>query len=247
MRLGSGNTAICCALLGGLIAAAASAQTAGRTSGLSWDGCAAPPSNRSFACDTNTGTPFELVMWLKPFPSFESHAVTGAEAGLTIQTPDPVLPSWWRIDPGGCRAGVASLTTTSTVLPGCADAWGGLASGSIEYVPAAYCPPNVLGLRLGIAMPAGQSRVLVGEPYALFRIRVTRAGTAGPGSCDGCTSPACFITNGISLFGATQPGWGYSTFDVASWQGASCRWNTYCSGPTPVLPSTWGSIKAIYR
>ena len=247
MRFGPALAFVVGAALGGLLAGAASAQTRGYTSGLSWDGCAAPPSNQAFACDTNTGAPFELVMWLVPFGWPESHQVIGAEAVLTIQTPDPVMPSWWRIDPAGCRAGVASLTSTSTALPGCADAWGGLASGSIQYVPATHCPPNVLGLRLDTAMPPGQSRLLGSEPYAIFRIRVARAGTVGPGSCGGCASRACFIADGISLFGLTQPGWGYSTFDVASWQGASCRWDSFCSGGTPVQPSTWGAIKSIYR
>jgi hypothetical protein len=107
--------------------------------------------------------------------------VIGAEAGLTIQTPDPVLPSWWRIDPGGLPDGGRLAHDDGHRLPGCADAWGGLASGSNRLRARSLLPAQRAGLRLSIAMPPGQSRVLPGEPYAMFRIRVTRAGTVGPG------------------------------------------------------------------
>jgi hypothetical protein len=233
--------------LGGLISATSWAQPGGLVEGVSWEGCFAPPSNRSFACDTDLGAPFELVIWLVPFPTGEPHAVIGADARLLIESPGPDLPSWWRLEPGACRAGTAALEFASPAPSGCADAWGGLASGGIQYQLPVACDQGQIFLALHAAMPPGQSRTFEHAAYALFRLRLSRANTVGPGACGGCSSPVCLISNGVFIRGLTQPGWGYSTFGVASWQGASCRWDSPCPGPTPVRPSTWGAIKAIYR
>ena len=106
---------------------------------LSWNDCGtAGVEDQSFACNTNTGAAFVLV--LSVVPPAGTTAITGAEISLEFNAASPTLPDWWKFkNVGWCRqtALVASADFTGWDPQSCADYWMGQAAGGIT----AYLQP----------------------------------------------------------------------------------------------------------
>lgn len=222
------------------------AMAAAQTYGLNWNTCA--PANgaalQAFACDTNAGASFDLVMAMNPFTSMPN--ATGANARLWFRSEAADLPSWWQVQSGGCRAGALTVDATPPFPAGCADAWLGQASVTVNLATVA-CDPHVLNMDVFAQLPPGVTRALLpGTRYLMFRLRIARVATTGPGACDGCALAGCFGTYGLFVSNSDGLGWSMSGGNNnARWQGTTACGAATCA--TPVRPSTWGTIKSLYR
>lgn len=242
---------ICCtlAVLAILLAAAPVAHAVGIN--LSWNDCgAAGAENQSFACNTNTGAAFVLV--LSAVPPVGSTAITGTEISLDFNAASPTLPDWWKFkNTGWCRqtALLASTDFTSWDPPSCADYWMGQAAGGISaYLQPYAAYPCVARLLMVFAVvPSLAGPLDENLEYYICRVSILRSKTVGTGSCDGCTTPVMVMLNEVKL---TQPV-GVGDYRIqnpvdrnwATWQHSNfnvCRW-------VPTRTHTWGGIKSLYR
>lgn len=223
--------------------AAASAQTYG----FNWDTCA--PANgaalQTFACDTNDGASFDLVMAMDPFTPMPN--ATGANSRIWFRTEAAALPSWWQVLPGDCRAGAIAGDATAPFPAGCADAWLGQATVTVSF-STLLCDPQLLIMDVFARLPPGVTRSLVpGTRYVMYRLRISREATTGAGSCAGCPASGCFGTYGLFVSNSDGLGWSMSGGNnFARWQGQYACSGPSC-GPTPVRTSTWGAIHSLYR
>ena len=214
---------------------------------IRWDRCYgdAGTVNKTFACDTNTGSDAFVV-------SFELGAeilqASGQEFTLDVRADSATLPAWWAfINAGTCRR--LSLSV-STVLPPtavtCSDWSSGASFGIGDYdigVPQA----NSARLKVATAVPVESlAHLFPGTEYFSFSLAINHDKTVGTGACAGCTVPVCIVyalgkittpvaANDVFL----QP----NTFFVA-WQSPFAL---SCSRPVPTLRASWGAVKALYR
>lgn len=242
MRLALTGVLFSLLVLGG--ASSARAQIAH----LNWDECSnGGVKVRSFACNTNAGSN-TLV------GTFEAGSVIngmfGFTAEITVHSPDATLPSWWHLFNGGsCRL----FSLTSDLDPGasCLEYWYGYATGGMTSYQVGFGGANRARLTLQASMdPIWAFPINPGEEIYLFRLHLDNTRTVG--TCAGCSSPAALFISDLRL--STQSG-GLITIlpqfpqSFASWQ-CSLAGGTpevYFDCPTPALPQTWGSIKALYR
>lgn len=226
---------------------------------LHWDSCS-PPANpgsatKTFACDTNEGYSDLVVgFYLDNFRSF----TIGLEAELEIGGGDRYdggtwtevdydpLPSYWRLQSGGCRSGEGTVSFDYLAAPNCIDAWRG-APGSPDvtitypYRPSPGATPR---LRIAISGTWPERTMGLGEYFA-FRVRVTRAGSTGAGACDGCCLPMTAHVTGMRI-----PQSNGFTLAIPTIGADTVVWNESASpfcGVTEARNSTWGSIKGLYR
>lgn len=239
---------------------------------VSWDHCIADGrvANKSFACDTNTGS--DVLVF-----SYElSDALTdrfGVEATVHVQSSSGVMPDWWFTRssvPAGCRAGGLGFDVAPGAPSVCADPYQGAASGGIGAYVADDIGPGSWTLKLAMAVPPGSGwTISPGTEYFAFRLVLNRRKTVA--GCAGCDVPVC-LAFGKAKFtgqlaeedltmwaGGTGPRGGDCT---ATWQGAFvngytsiregvisdyARLDCLHDDSTPARPSTWGAVKALYR
>jgi len=235
-------------LLLGLLPAALPDEAHARDFGLSWYDCQDHgPSvpNLNFACNLNYDPPIQLTLWMSPFTEMPN--VTVISTAIYLNAMDTVVPSWWQLAPGGCRAGLASVDLVTPPGPGCLDPWAGQATATL-VVYSATCGPGIEGFRVTVQLPPGQSRALhMYQRYRLFRLAIPLDHTTGTDACQGCASSVCFDVPYISIGNSDGLGWSTSGDQFASWQGADCR-NAYSECPiTSARTTTWGSIKTLYH
>jgi hypothetical protein len=122
---------------------------------LSWDDCGtAGVSNKTFACNTNSGGATLFGSFVAPSGIT---ALVGVYAVLDLwSSPDSVgtaMPDWWQVGASGCRSGALSVGFSFVTGPyTCIDPWNGQATGGQDYavgVPSA----NHARLRLVGAVP----------------------------------------------------------------------------------------------
>jgi len=242
---------------------------------LRWDQCYGDGgvSNKTFACDTNTGSErivasFELAA---PMPT-----VSGTEFIIDIGTASPTMPTWWQFrSAGSCRQ--ASLQLSLIPPPGaasCVDWASGTASGGIGAYNVGLHGPNAARMIGAIAVPpSGLVALDPGIEYLLGSFTINHAKTVGPGACTGCDAPVCIFLSRVMvttpvLANNTQLNYGanYSGSQYVTWQnGYPTNVAVVCDTPilfcnlkyvsftcvpystTQARGSTWGAVKSLYR
>lgn len=219
---------------------------------LGWDDCGGLPAtaNRTFACDTNSGSHTLVGSFVAP------SGVTAASANefiMDMQTSGATLSPWWGLRTGMCREG--SLTASFDFTSGpftCYDYWQGGSFGAVSM----FDPPvgNRARIKGIVAIPAG-SPLITSIPEGLevysFKALINSAKSTGLGACAGCQDGACIVLTSIRI---NQPV-GTPGGQILVTSPAARRHVTWQSGTsagpcpevTPTRNTTWGSIKALYR
>ncbi|MCE9628125.1 MAG: hypothetical protein K8R56_09440 [Candidatus Eisenbacteria bacterium] len=237
---------------------------------LRWEQCYTDggASNRSFACDTNTGTStlvlsFELD---QPMPD-----VSGLEILIDFATPEATLPAWWQFkNIGSCRqASLTFLPQSPAGATNCVDWASGQAVGGFgTFVPVTtgVAPGRV---RLGIAiavLPTALATLTAGQEYVACLLQIDHRKTVGTNACTGCDLPACIhfgrlklttpiAQNDRSLSAAADgPGSGRVTWQDGAFANVEricgqigCTTDFTCTSVTPAHGHTWSDVKALYR
>jgi len=270
---------VLCAIAFTLLAGAASAATSPPGVNLRWDQCYGDGGvwNKSFACDTNTGSDrmvasFELA---SDFPE----PVAGLEVTMDLASTIS-LPAWWQVkNIGSCRQN--SLVASPLLPPGsvnCVDWANGQALGGISAynIGAFGFGPKYVHMVMAFAVPASALATLhAGQEYFAFQVVINHAKTVGAGSCAGCSVPAVTFFSSLRITTSTPSSemlltraanWSGSQY--VSWQNGypidvihDCGMHTglfSCAFPytkfnvvpydvTNARPSTWGQVKSLYR
>jgi hypothetical protein len=223
---------------------------------LTWNDCALAPAathDLLFGCETNFGQQLLFCAFRLPAPA---DSVLGVEIVVDVQHSDPGLPSWWRFDPGGCRAGDLSVDFDFTAKSACADFLLGQAAGNLigYFVTQPHGGANQARILAAAAVlpDAGYRQLDASSLYYAARIVINDFGTVGPGTvCTGCDAAACLVLNTVIV--RRQPGAlsgdvylsvpGPDNANFATWRGgagADCQ-------AVPARAMTWGQIKELYR
>ena len=171
----------------------------GDAASLAWGACAGGGgvSNQTFACDTNIGDHVIIGSFVLG-ESLPFTADWGVEARLTAGQPGTAstVPEWWRLEPGGCRAGVLSTSfdfTSNPYVP-CADPYFGQALAAppqITLITTPDLPPHGSStferIQLGAYVPLPVT-LAAGTEYDVFRIRITNDNSQHPSR--GAQAPA---------------------------------------------------------
>jgi hypothetical protein len=230
---------------------AASGASAGGIN-LVWNDCGSGATNKSFRCDTNSGSHL-LVASFDPDETIP--ALIGGSAAVDFQSASPTVPSWWQLAAGGCRDGALQLDLSAS-SQSCTATWPAPATGSLSYVNCGS--PNRARIQVSWGVPEAQAaQVEPGTEYFAFRLALNNSRTIGSESCAGCEVPVCLVLPAIWLY---QPaGMGHHALyaplvnQFATWQGGAVG-GVGCYGPfllcplpTAALNRTWGQIKTLYR
>jgi hypothetical protein len=124
--------------------------------------------------------------------------VTGEDVMIDMHTALPVLPDYWQVQTGGCRAGSLSLSNSfaSFDQTTCVDYWGSNSSGGFHWT-SGYGGPGqarlegVFAVPLSAAGPMSASR----EYYLVWAL--IRGGSSP--SCVGCQVPACWVLSQVTM------------------------------------------------
>lgn len=230
-----------------LLAPAAIAQTEGIN--LAWDDCRpAGNESKSFTCDSNIGAPF--TMYGSYIPPAGINQFLGIEAVVDMISSQADIGDWWKVQPGGCRAGAAVAGFNFTIGPfTCVDIFAGQASGGVIVEDGATTSsiPGANRTRFKIvAAIASPTALTAGTEYYGFSLTVLRTNT---NTCTaGCADDACLVLN--SLLVAQPAGVGDVLLTSAPaggdrdvvWQGTSASCAT-----VPTKNRTWGQVKHLYR
>lgn len=230
----------------------APALARGATLGLTWNECA-PGSGlalRTNAC-TNALVPLSLL------PTFTLDApvdsVAFLELVVDVIAEDPVLPDWWRLEPGGCNAGAMTGTGDYTGLGACTDPWNGGGTALVQV----WSPGEPRGganmarmIVTSSVLPANFASLQAGVEYYAAHLRLSLARGSGVGSCAGCLRGACLVLNSVQL--GRLPGASPALVTVVPTSGGTPGIATWQNGhaecaAVPVRNRTWGAIKSLYR
>ena len=212
------------------------------------NGCSADvgaSSSATFACDVNTGSNqlYASVIVPADMPMF-----TGTTAIIDVTVGAPALPSWWQVQPGGCRANAFSLSfdPANVATTGCNDIWAGSTNTPIQQVQVGLHGPNTLRLIGGAALTAGSEIPIVadGSELNVARVTISHINTL---SCSGCDTPVCLTLSECYL---QQPGL-LPQYRVTTPISNTVSFNNSgqldCVGATPAKNRTWGQVKSLYR
>src|SRR5207249_4461436 len=128
-------------------------------------------------------------------------ALVGEEVVVDLCVMNAVLPSWWQLGAGECRAGAFSGTSNfaGTGFETCEDYWGGRNLDAVQYL-SRYHEVNDARLVLSAALTSGPGGpVAPGHDYYAFRFVITNAKTVGADACSGCDTPVCIVFNSLKL------------------------------------------------
>jgi hypothetical protein len=155
------------------------------------------------------------------------------------------LLDWWRFDTAGqCRPTGLSVSADLTGAPsGHRDIWNGTATASAVYAP--FHDGGLTHARIHVTVtPHPDSTVVLATGHSYYACRIVfRNPDVG---CTGCSMPACFIVNEVSVVHAG--GTYYTSYpgdlsNYVTWQGGQGN----CPFIVPVEPTTWSAIKARVR
>lgn len=210
--------------------------------GLRWNDC--PPEGvlrKDFACDSNEGAPFELVLFVTP-PAMADFV--GFIAVIDMDFQAQTTPPWW--DLPGCRP-LNSLTVSQ--------ASSDLSCPDISEIPFFFASDYAWGMGypgrarfrlLGAVEPEDAFPLVPGETVALCRVSLSRRNTVGPEACAGCVTPVCIVLNSV-LFDSNTPG---GAQVLSSGPKQFVQFQNAISCPfigSPAVPSSWGRLKSLYR
>lgn len=229
---------------------------------LSWDDCGTfGVSNKTFTCDTNTGSRSIFGSFIPPGNVTK---VTGEEMVLDFICNDVSLPSWWQFKfAGSCRQTAFSVSDTwpnlcsGNTVPCCADYWflNGASMNVVQEDTARWGGRTVPRARiklLGAIAISAAAPVDSTLEYYSFNFTITNVKTVGSPSCAGCDIPVCVVLNSIRL---TQPVGTLPVANIDIWNAKTLHsnWVTWQGGggadcaAVPVKSQTWGQIKTLYR
>lgn len=254
-----------------LLACTAASAHAAPGINLRWDACVADGGvrNKTFACDTNTGSEKLVVSFQLPADLTQ---VTGIEAAVDIPTPNTLPPAWWALSgAGACRNGSLSLVFGPAGDPvGCENAWwAGAPAGGVTY-GVAFNGANFYRLSLiGALAPNAATDLWTGTEYVAGTVTLSHAKTVGTSACPGCADPVCLGLRHVKLSRPVGVGDIQLSAETApnsstvNWQGASAGSWLYedplfpatrpsyrivtCDAAVPARNHTWGAIKSLYR
>jgi hypothetical protein len=233
----------------------ATAGTVSAGMNLSWTDCGATgTADKTGACVSNTGA---QALFVSFFPPAGEDSVEAMAAILDITSMSGLIPPWWNMETGGCRAGKISVSANFTGGPfSCTDFWNGQALGGLTYeapfdsvnrqTSATALNVNHAWVRLVEAVQeALKGPVTPGTEYYLASLNIVNALTT---TCSGCSTPMCIVLNQVNLSEPapapdaviTTPPLGGR--NIVTWQGAGAN----CAA-VPVKNKTWGQVKSLYR
>lgn len=227
---------------------------------LTWDDCAqgVATSNKTFACDVNSGEHELYVAFTMPQAADK---VVAVEIVVDVQHSSATLPDWWHLEPNGCRWAMNEFNILAfPTFPGrtaCTNMWEGAVTPAIAEL-AGYIPSQPGGaasqarIKVTASVLSTDARTLNDtDMYYAARIVLRNNRTEGAGACPGCEGAACLVLNSIligRLNGAVggdlflqTPGAGEANW--ALWQGGS---GANCAA-VPVRNRAWGQLKGLYR
>lgn len=209
-----------------------------------------PVSNQTYTCTSNSG----VVQATASYETANEIAdFVGISSVIDLQANSASLPAWWDMfNVGSCRQNALSadenfLTASQT----CLDIFQNGAGGGITaYQTASTVPPTPYGpnsarLKVAFALPAPADLPGGTETYG-YRLTITKAKTAGSGSCAGCATQVTMVLNNVHAAGLG----GYSE-DLSTPINNGCITAQGTSGvpcnATPTVNKTWGQVKSLYR
>ncbi len=233
------------------VAALAISATVASAAGvnLAWNDCGGP-SNKTFACTSNTGNNFIFGSFVAPAGV---SAMTANEIVIDLQSQATVIPAWWEFkNTGSCRSTALAISFDGTTAVGglCADYWAGQGAGGIGAYRTDLGANRRRVVAVGAVPQAAAGPIDADAEYFSFRLGVSNVKTVGTGSCAGCLEPVCLVLNTIKI---TQPV-GVGDFSLSNaansnfvtWQNGFSA-DGGCPAATPTRSTTWGSVKALYR
>jgi IPT/TIG domain len=197
---------------------------------LSWDDCGlAGAEFKNFACNTNSGTSFNLVGSFVPPPFIDEFIGIGAEIRIQSFT---ALPNWWRHGAAQCR-GTSALTPNFVFgSTPCNDPWGTGAVSAIAYDIAYYGPNSARLVIQGSKPMENRGPLSPDNQYYAFRASILPTNSTGTGSCTGCTTPVQISLQSLQLF---QPAAvGFDPIIVAPLDRTVAYWQAV-PGPPPTI------------
>lgn len=238
--------------------------------GLGWTACSSinPVGiyNFNFMCETETVNACRVLRLMPTFvATINEPAFAGSTTTIDVLIGSiPTVGQWWAgFVPNSCRA-IPTISTVGNVS----------AAGTCRnlYPPGAATLPGQLitggsfpnKYRISSANSVYPYQPLVtGERYYAMQLEFRTEGTLAdcdpavdptPVCTDGCCAPACLILNEVSIFmevGSGDPNpdiihysANWSVRPLATYQGGT---GGSCPGYSPVVPGTWGAVKALYR
>jgi hypothetical protein len=217
---------------------------------LSWNDCpggASASPSATFSCDTESGEQDLIPAFVLSSPI---DSVIAVEIVVDIQFAGFSVPSWWHLEPAGCRFGRLAPSTLPPPANACANFWNqDLSAGFLYLIGQPRGGANQARMVVSFALPDVKAarRLEADSLYLAARLALLHS---NPTNCVGCSTSACLVLNSILIGrvpGAaggdvllTTPG--PADANRATWQGSSANCST-----VPVRPSTWGRLKGLYR
>jgi hypothetical protein len=211
-----------------------------------------PVNDLAWICNRNAGS---MTMTCSFAVSQAQPEFVGIELQLGGVTEAAIMPAWWQMALGECRASAISTSADFLSAPqiGCVDMWQNAASGglaSYDWGPL-WGGNNRAHILVVYAVPADTPIPLDPDvEYYAAHVRVMYAKTVGTPSCEGCLVPMLWNFYSLKAAELTQyemltealPGgnhclrWQHSTLVCPCWD-----W------PSPTRNTTWGQVKSLYR
>ena len=241
---------------------------------LRWDHCYGDggTANRSFSCDTNSGTEVLVASFVS---GVDIPLTNGMSAYIDIASSSGAWPDWWLVLSPACRTNVVTANTAPDPAETVCQDLSATAVGGWT-LNAGYNGDGTRQLRAAFGVPPGSEyTVPAGVEVLACRFRINHAKTVGTSSCGGCSTPLCIALSEIEIDTTGQPCVGAGQVFViagpangadshlATWQGAAIgdtnrhpimteyfhfyTTDIACSGATPTRRAAWGQIKALYR
>lgn len=221
---------------------------------LSWNDCGTSGLDlETFACNTNAGAHRLVTSFVSPVPM---NQLVGADLKIDVAFQGNVVPDWWNapFSGGGCRVGLGIETNPALGPQTCGDPWNQALAGGAN-IQLNTPSPGRARLQGIVAVPSSSPQTIdnVTEYYGI-QILISNAKSTGSGSCEGCAIPACLMLVDFGLYQPLGVGDYHITQAkdnvVVGWQcnavnGAPTPQCFLC--PVPTKPSTWGSVKSLYR
>jgi hypothetical protein len=233
--------------------------------GIAWNDCEGSANARTemdFACDTNDGAPFQLVVTfeLDPGDTISDFAVAYLVLNLAFLPADGATrPDWWAFYSGACRENAIQVVAPSAVAGvSCDDPYGPTGGGGLvqnwgfwccNEVPTHGCDASGLGAQIRVEFATAGSETLVGgHRYVAAVLEIDRSLTVpagGTSGCTGCSTPVKIFFSEMDIYrlsdGSTPSG-----FWMCSVPGPnpSAFWQQATVG---ARRESWGAIKALYR
>ena len=222
---------------------------------FSWDACTSEGGvqNKTFACDTNTGSD---VLYGSFVLGTDQTNFIGVEATVDIHAQSTNLPDWWQfVNAGACRQSALTTGFDFSGDPGtaCRVPWSAATTGGLGGYHTYWTTPQVpsgstsdaQALVVGAVPHADSAHLVAGTEYYAFKLTLSLTKSVGSGDCAGCSTPVCVTLSQIKVVGSdnsaqvlTDP----IAASIATWQSAAS-----CPGSFAPRNVTWGQVRSVLR